>query len=124
MSARFIDKLLIKHFENATNDIAWPNCMSPIGNIRVVDWGKTTVKVVDDMTFSFKFDSNVPYNIQGYTFTPPSLYFPLDVMLLLPDCKKTYKAQLETHRREMIATVHSNPGFQSFLNTQIRELDV
>lgn len=123
VSARFIDKLVYCFFDGTVDDHIWPQCTSSIGNIRTVTWGKSQVKIVDDMVFTFPFHDKLPCEIQGFTFRPPSLYFPLDVMRLLPQYKTTYKHELIKQRDIIMGTLDVNPGFQHYLKDKIKSID-
>jgi hypothetical protein len=120
MATTFIDKLLVCHFEQTVDSAVLPRCTSGIGPIRSVDWGNSSVDVVENMSFTFGLDERVPAVVRGYTFLAPVYYFPLDVMLLIPECRKIYQLTLESDRRDVLGSMQGNPGFQNYVSNQLK----
>lgn len=124
ISGRFIDKLIFTNFQAMEFSIIWPKCMSSIRSIKSVSWCNHSIAVTDHMSFAFGFERELPANVRGFCFKPPILYFPTDLMLLLPEYKKIFHVELEYCRNIMLSKADNNPAFQNILNTKLKQLSL
>ena len=122
MAARYVDRLVFHFgFGDPDDALVWPVCLTEIGPIEDVPWGaEGTVKVTRDMQFAFPFHAALADALHGYSFAPPKIYFPLDLLRLHPALRQTYQTTLERDRRKMLPTMPTDIGFQHRVAVQMK----
>ena len=122
MSSVLIDKILLHAYYNQTDtDKTWPLCVSGIPEVVSVSWGPSTVKVIQGSEFVFHLDERrLPANLREWRFKPPTHYFPLDLMLLLPQYKAVFLRQLEEDRLDVLEQKETDVGYQLYLANKLK----
>lgn len=124
--ACFIDKLLVNAYYGndplRTASTPWPVCVSGIPEVTTVHWGQGTVKVASQVEFLFPDAKDIPRQMHDWILRPAACYFPLDLMLLLPDYRKVYQTQLTEDRAEVLEYRDFDVGYQLYLAQKIQRL--
>jgi hypothetical protein len=120
MSSILIDKILLQAYYT-DNTPVWPICVSGIPEVMAVNWCSADVKVIKGAEFIFPVDDRLPHYLFQWRLTPPERYFPLDLMLLLPEYKNIFQLQLEEDRKEVLEHKHMDAGYQLYLADRVKQ---
>ena len=121
MSSILIDKILLHSYYHYTDlTPIWPICVSGIPEVVAVNWCSSEVKVIKGAEFVFPVDNRLPHHLYQWRLTPSERYFPLDLMLLLPQYKTVFQIQLEEDRKEVLEHKEVDAGYQLYLADRVK----